>query len=84
MKNTILEKVVSHDIFVDVVPPYLHDIKTLKHNLQLIEKLRSRLGEHLIGCWSSKLVMAKEIVCTLVASRSRWNNKETTRILRID
>lgn len=33
VQNTILEKVVSHDILVDAMPPYLHDKKTLKHNL---------------------------------------------------
>jgi hypothetical protein len=49
VQNTILEKVISHDILVDAMPSYLHDIKTLKHNLQLIENFRSGLGEHLIG-----------------------------------
>ncbi len=82
--NTILEKVVSHDILVDAMPPYLHDIKTLKRNLQLLENFRSRLGEHLIGSWSSKLVMAKEIVSTLVTSRSRGSNRGITRILKVD
>ncbi len=79
-----MEKVVSHDILVGAMPPYLHDIKTLKHNLQLIENFRSRLREHLIGSWSSKLVMAKEIVCILVASRSRGSNKGIPWILRVD
>jgi len=82
--NTILEKVVSHDILVDAMPPYLYDIKTLKHNLQLIENFRSRLREHLIESWSSKLVMAKEIICTLVASRSRGSNKGISWILKVD
>jgi len=79
-----LEKVVSHDIFVDAMPPYLHDIKTLKHNLQLIENFRSRLGECLTRFCSSKLVMAKEIVCTLVAYGSKGSNMGVARILGID
>ncbi len=49
VQNTILEKVLSHDILIDAMPPYLHDINTLKHNLQLIESFRSKLEEHLIG-----------------------------------
>jgi hypothetical protein len=33
MQNLLMEMVVSHDFFVDVVPPYLqYDIKILKQN----------------------------------------------------
>jgi hypothetical protein len=82
--NIILEKVLSHDILIDAMPPYLHDIKTLKHNLRLIENFRFGLGEHMIGFQSFKLVMAKEIVCTLAAFGSRGSNKGTTRTLGVD
>jgi hypothetical protein len=43
--NIILEKVMSHELFVDV-PPYSHDIKILKHNQQWIKNFISSLSSH--------------------------------------
>jgi hypothetical protein len=31
-QNTIMQKVVSHELLVEIVPPYLHDTKMLKHS----------------------------------------------------
>jgi hypothetical protein len=42
-QNVIMEKVVDHELLDIVVPPYLHDVKKLKHNQQLIENFRFRL-----------------------------------------
>lgn len=42
-QNVIMEKVVDHELLDIVVPPYLHDVKKLKHNQQLIKNFKPRL-----------------------------------------
>jgi hypothetical protein len=72
-QNVIMEKVVGHDILTGAMPPYLHDIKRLKQNLQLIENFKSGLN-HAAGHQSSNLVLAKDIICTLASSQSIGNS----------
>jgi len=68
--TNIIQKVVSHEILISMVPPYLHDTKLLKHTQQSIENLKSKLSNHVIGPWSNKLAMVKHIVCTFTSSQS--------------
>ncbi len=64
----------GHKLLDTIMPPYLHDVKRLKHNHQLIENFTSRLSNHVIRHGSSKLVLAKDIVYTFVASQLVGSN----------
>jgi hypothetical protein len=48
LQNVIMEEVVGRELLNTNVPPYMHDVKKLKHNQQLIENLRSGLSNHVI------------------------------------
>ncbi len=49
IQNTIMQKVVSHELVVEIVPPYLHDTKMLRHSQQVIENFKFGLNSHVIG-----------------------------------
>jgi hypothetical protein len=78
-----MENVVGPDILTGAMPPYLHDIKRLKQNLQLIENFISGLN-HVAGHQSSNLVVAKDIICTLASSHSVGSSRETMKVLGVD
>ncbi len=59
-----MEKVVSHDLLIDVVPPYMHNFKRLKYNQQLVNNFTYGVLGHVTSQRSSKLVMENDIVCT--------------------
>jgi len=67
VQNTIMQKVVSHELFVEIVFPYLHDIKMLRHSQQVIENFKSILNSHVTSQWSNKFTMAKDIVYTFIS-----------------
>jgi hypothetical protein len=48
-QNVIMEKVVGHKLVDTIVPPYLHNVKKLKHNHKLIENFKFELLNHVIG-----------------------------------
>ncbi len=83
-KMWLWEKVVGHKLLDTIMPPYLHDVKRLKHNHQLIENFTSGLSNHVMGHGSSKLVLAKDIVYTFVASQLKGSNWEATKVLGVD
>jgi len=78
-----LEKVVSHDILVGSMPPYLHDTKRLKHTQQLFENLKSGLVNHLTSTRSFKFI-AKDILCKFVTSESMGSSRGTTKLLGVN
>jgi predicted 2-oxoglutarate/Fe(II)-dependent dioxygenase YbiX len=67
IQNTIMQKVVSHELFVEIVLPYLHDIKMLKHRQQVIENFKFRLNSHVTSQWSNKFTMVKDIFYTFIS-----------------
>jgi len=81
--NNIIQKFVSHEIIISMVPPYLDDTKLLKHTQQLIENFKSGLSSHVIGLQSNKLSMVKHIVCTFASSQV-GSNMGVTRVLGVD
>jgi hypothetical protein len=84
-QNTIMEKVLSHDLIIAMLPFYLHDVKRLKHNQQLFDNFCYGSISHVIGHKSFNLVLAKDIICTFVASsQSLVSNKEATKVLGMD
>jgi hypothetical protein len=81
--NNIIQKFVSHEIFISMVLPYLHDTKLLKHTQQLIENIKSKLSNHMKGLRSNKSAMVKHIVCTFASSQA-GSNMGVTRVLGVD
>jgi hypothetical protein len=66
------------------MPPYLQDVKRLKHNHQLLENFKYGLSNHVTGQGSSKLIMVKYIMCTFASSQLVVSSKEATKVLGVD
>jgi hypothetical protein len=64
----VFEKFLGHLLIKGMLPSYCFDISTMKHNQEVVENLRDGLNIHLVGQHHSKLVFAKNIVCTLAIS----------------
>ncbi len=79
-----MEKFINLPLMKGFLPPYLQDIAILKQNQQIMVNLKG-LTSHLVGVWQSKLVLAKDIVCTLVASsKSSRNKRHIVKILGVN
>lgn len=83
-QHTIIEKVLSHDLLNCMLLSYLQDIKRLKQNEQLLENVCSGLIGHVISQRTSKLALAKDIVCTFASFYSLVIGRETTKVLGVD
>jgi hypothetical protein len=82
-QQLIMDNFVFHPLVNDFLPPYLANMEVLKQSQAILGNLREALTFHLVGSHQFKLVMAKDIVCTL-ASCSHDNNINTNKgIVRI-
>lgn len=86
---------VSHGVFLchplvkGFLLPYLEDNALLKQSQGVLGNLKDGLISHLVGLYQSKLVMAKDIMCTLATSahtiESGINNgRSIARLLGVD
>jgi hypothetical protein len=85
LENIVLEKLFSHLLLKNVLPPYLQDLQKMKTNQNLVNNLKqSSFTSHLIGAKSSKITMAKDIVCILATSQYVGTSKEVVKVLEVD
>ncbi len=63
---------------------YLHDLKKLKENQDVIENLKCGLTNHLKGQKSSSMVIVKDIVYVLATSNKTSNTRQVVQILGVD
>jgi hypothetical protein len=52
------------------MPNYIQDLQKERMNQKLVDNLRFNLSSHLVGQKSSKIILAKNIVYTLVTFQS--------------
>ncbi len=83
-KNIVLEKLFSHPLLKDVLPPYLQELLKVKTNKNLVENFRFGLTSHLVSAKFSKITMEKNIVCNLATSQSARSSREVAKLLRVD
>jgi hypothetical protein len=67
-QQLIVDKLLCHPFVQDFVPPYFKNITNLKHSQEILGNLKESLIIHLVSQCESKLVMAKDIMCTFVSS----------------
>lgn len=71
----------------DFLPPYLENIANLKQKYEIVGNLKEAITFHFVGPHQYNLVMAKDIVCTLVASSQPMrstNGKGIAKMLGVD
>ncbi len=84
-QHIVMEKFINHPLMKGFLPPYLQDIAIFKQNEQIMVTLKKGLTSHLVGVRQSKVVLAKDIVCTRVAfSKPSRSNRRIARILGVD
>ena len=52
----------------EMIPPYLKDLQTIKLQQSNLSSIREGIKNHLVGMKQSKLVMAKDILCTFAST----------------
>jgi hypothetical protein len=67
-QQLVMEKFLCHPLVKGFLPPYLEDNAFLRQSQGVLGNLKDRLIFPLVGLCQSKLVMAKDIVCTLATS----------------
>jgi hypothetical protein len=68
IQHEVIGKFLSHSLFKDMGPPYLINLGVVKHKYDVLQNMKESINTHLASHRKSKLVMAKDIVCTLTSS----------------
>ena len=67
-----------------MIPPFLRNLDTVKFKHSVISALRDGMKDHLVGVHESKIVMAKDILCTLATNSHIGSGRGLVALLRID
>lgn len=74
----------SHSLMKDYLPPYMTDLHSTKYNYEIIQNTKKGMNIHLVKQQKSKVMMAKDIVCTLVTSHAMSSGRRIARLLGVD
>ena len=67
-----------------MIPPFLSNLKTVKLQHSIVSSMRTGMRDHLVGSKSSKIVMAKDILCTFALSSDVGSRRGFTGLLGLD
>jgi hypothetical protein len=84
IQHEAIGKFLSHSLLKDMVPPYLNNPRVVKHKYDVLQNMKEGINTHLGGCRKSKLVMAKDIVCTLTSSQSIIGKRVVAKVFGVD
>jgi hypothetical protein len=68
----------------DIVPPFLSDLGTLKLHNSVISSVREGMRDHLVDSKPSKIVMAKDILCTFASGSHCGRGRGLAGLLGVD
>jgi hypothetical protein len=66
IQHEVIGKFLKHSLFKDMGPPYLINLGVVKHKYDVLQNMKEGINAHLASRRKSKLVIAKNIVCTLI------------------
>jgi hypothetical protein len=67
-----------------MIPPFLNNLELVKLQSNIISSMREGLRDYLVGVKQSKLIMAKDILCTLASSREVGSGRGIVGLLGVD
>ena len=67
-----------------MVPDFLVDPSKVKLRHSVLSNLKEGMADHLLGVRQSKIVMAKDIVCTLASSSNMGSRRSVADVLGVD
>ncbi len=74
----------SPSLMKDYLPPYMIDLHSTRQNYEIIQNTKKGMNIHLVKQRKSKVMMAKDIVYTLVISHVMSNGKGIARLLSVN
>jgi hypothetical protein len=83
-KVYVIQKYLAHPLVKGMVPKYLFDLNIVQQRYEILTNVQIGLIMHLIGSHSIKIVVAKDIICTLASSNNLRNNKAIVKVPRVD
>ncbi len=84
VQHDVFDKFIGHSIVKDVVLHYLVDSWVAKHKDDVLQNMKACINTRLACPKASKLVMDKDIMCTLASSQSINNNKALAKLLGVN
>jgi hypothetical protein len=84
IQQLTIQKFLSHVDMKDIVPPFLSDLETLKLQNSVISSVREGMRDHLVGSKPSKIVMAKDILCTFASGSQCGSGRGLAGLLGVD
>jgi hypothetical protein len=85
IRHEVLQKVLGHSLLKSSIPVFLQDMNLVKHSIEIVQNLSRGLNEHYTGVREQKLIMAKDIVCTLAtANSSATSARQMAKLLGVD
>jgi len=79
-----IEKFLGHGFLTGMLLDFLVDPTKVKLRHSLLANLKGGMIDHLTGVRESKIVMAKDIVCTLAASSKLGSNRGVADLIGVD
>jgi hypothetical protein len=83
-----VQKFLGHSCMKGMIPPWISNLDTIKVQHYVLSSVREGVREgvrdHLVGVRQSKLVMAKDILCTLASSSHVGSGRGVARLLGVD
>jgi hypothetical protein len=83
-KVDVIQKYLAHPLVKGMVPKYLFDLSNVQQKHEVLTIVQTCLVMHMTSSCLTKIVVAKDIVCTLISSNNLHNNKAIVRVLGVD
>lgn len=84
IQHEIFDKFINHSLLKDVVPPSLIHLRVVKLKYHVLQNMKVGINNHLTCPRNFKLVMVKDIICTLASTQSISNKKVIAKVLGVD
>jgi hypothetical protein len=84
IQHEVIGKFLSHSLLKDMGPPYLTNPRVVKNKYDVLQNMKEGINTHLASHRKSKLIMVKDIVCTLTSSQSITSKRVVAKVLGVD
>jgi hypothetical protein len=84
IQHLTVQRFLGHSYMKEMIPPYLKDLQTIKLQQFVFSSIREGIKDHLVGVKQSKLVMAKDILCTFASTSEVGSGRGLAGLLGVD
>ena len=84
IRQLTFQKFLGNNNIKRLIPASLSNLETLMLQDLVLSSVREGLKDHLVGVKASKIVMAKDILCTFASSSQVGSGKELAGLLGVD